>query len=226
MAARSSPRTRCSTRMVRAPERQSHLFIFLTRPLSAGDVLYRFRRSRQLSNRERTVTTLTEDPNTPFLVPTTTEDNPMSSPFSVASSSAPQQPHFYGFAFNPYVHHGQAHPSFYPAAQQRHHHPAAVLPLGQSDLEILQLLKKSIKDGQHDFYRAVPQPAVLARRASHPLVPICSLTGHQHGRRRKSVLAASPGPRSLPLESFDSEPVVLPHQAGLDLTPPPPTARR
>ncbi|EIW83553.1 hypothetical protein CONPUDRAFT_136503 [Coniophora puteana RWD-64-598 SS2] len=37
-----------------------------------------------------------------------------------------------------------------------------MLPPGKSDLEILESLKKMIKDGQHEFYRAVPQPTALA----------------------------------------------------------------
>ena len=105
------------------------------------------------------MTTLTEDVNTPFHVPTTTEDNPMSSP----SSAAAQPAHFYSIAFNSYIHHAP-HP-FYPAL----HHP--VLPPGQSDLEILEQLKKSIKDGQHDFYHTVPQPAVLAGMYLGPAAP-------------------------------------------------------
>ena len=36
------------------------------------------------------------------------------------------------------------------------------LPPGKSDLDILQNLKQIIKDGQHPFFRAVPQPAALA----------------------------------------------------------------
>ena len=36
------------------------------------------------------------------------------------------------------------------------------LPPGKNDLDILQNLKQIIKDGQHPFFRAVPQPAALA----------------------------------------------------------------
>ncbi|KAI9571627.1 hypothetical protein HD554DRAFT_2168885 [Boletus coccyginus] len=36
------------------------------------------------------------------------------------------------------------------------------LPTVKNDLEILEDLKSTIKDGQHEFYRAVPQPAALA----------------------------------------------------------------
>lgn len=132
------------------------------------------------NNRERTVTTLTEDPNTPYLVPTPSEEpagaNLMSSPFSVASSSAgntnngPYQiPGNYAFGgysnFQGPIHgsvHHQQHQShqqpFYPAQQQQQ----PILPPGQNDLEVLEKLKEMIKNGQHEFYRAVPQPAALA----------------------------------------------------------------
>jgi hypothetical protein len=131
-----------------------------------------------VNNRERTVTTLTEDPNTSFLVPTPSEEpagvNLMSSPFSVTSSSGggppsniPASPgfplpgNFYG-GYNylgpmgppmhgPNVHHSQQHQPFFTN-----------LPPGQSDLEKLEKLKDQIKSGQHDIYRAVPQPAALA----------------------------------------------------------------
>ncbi|KAI9571625.1 hypothetical protein HD554DRAFT_2007452, partial [Boletus coccyginus] len=96
-----------------------------------------------VNNRERTVTTFTQDPNTSFLVPLSSEDPPasLSSPFSPASFSMP---------FQNYI-----------APQQQQFFPPA-LPPGKSDLEILENLKSIIKDGQHEFYRAVPQPAALA----------------------------------------------------------------
>jgi hypothetical protein len=143
------------------------------------------------NNRERTVTTLTEDPNTPFLVPTSSEEpagaNIMSSPFSVASSSAGnpnnippaayQMPGNFGFGYNNFVgpmhgsvHHQQHQPQqqqqqqqqqpFYPPQQQPQQQ--LNLPLGQNDLEILEKLKEMIKNGQHEAYKAVPQPAALA----------------------------------------------------------------
>jgi hypothetical protein len=47
-----------------------------------------------------------------------------------------------------------------------HQHGAARLQAlgvsGANDLEILENLKQMIKNGQHEFYRAVPQPAALA----------------------------------------------------------------
>jgi hypothetical protein len=129
------------------------------------------------NNRERTVTTLTEDPNTPYLVPTPSEEpagaNLMSSPFSVASSSAGnanngpyQMPGNYAFGYNNFqgpihgnVHH-QPHQQPFYSTQQQQQQP--LLPPGQNDLEVLEKLKEMIKNGQHEFYRAVPQPAALA----------------------------------------------------------------
>ncbi|KAF9050480.1 hypothetical protein BJ165DRAFT_1525699 [Panaeolus papilionaceus] len=40
--------------------------------------------------------------------------------------------------------------------------PTPRLPPGKNDLEILENLKRIIKEGQHPFFRAVPQPAALA----------------------------------------------------------------
>ncbi|KAH0828091.1 hypothetical protein J3R83DRAFT_3750 [Lanmaoa asiatica] len=96
-----------------------------------------------VNNRERTVTTFTEDPNTAFLVPLSSEDPPavLSSPFSPSSFSMNYQ-------------------NYITPQQQQFFQP--VLPPGKNDLEILENLKTIIKDGQHEFYRAVPQPAALA----------------------------------------------------------------
>lgn len=44
-----------------------------------------------------------------------------------------------------------------------------MLPPGKNDLEILENLKTIIKEGQHEFYRAVPQPAALASLYLGPL---------------------------------------------------------
>ncbi|KAG5653438.1 hypothetical protein H0H81_000440 [Sphagnurus paluster] len=140
------------------------------------------------NNRERTVTTLTEDPNTPYLVPTPSEEpagaSLMSSPFSVASSSAGNAPSssayqapssYAAFGFNttfgtPGTHappHTQTQPQqqqqqpFYPQQQQSPLGPP-MLPPGRNDLEILENLKQIIKAGQHDKFRAIPQPLALA----------------------------------------------------------------
>lgn len=124
-----------------------------------------------LNNRERTVTTFTEDPNTSFLVPLPSEEPAgattlMSSPFSVASSSnVPFQiPAGFGMYMAPM--HGpntQQQPQQQQQSQQQQFFPSQVmLPPGKNDLEVLENLKALIKQGQHEFYRATPQPAALA----------------------------------------------------------------
>ncbi|KAG6375602.1 hypothetical protein JVT61DRAFT_3168 [Boletus reticuloceps] len=93
-----------------------------------------------VNNRERTVTTFTEDPNTSFLVPFSSEEPPT----TFTSSTFPM----------PYQN--------YIASQQQQQFYQPVLPPGKNDLEILENLKTIIKEGQHEFYRAAPQPAALA----------------------------------------------------------------
>ncbi|KAF8149403.1 hypothetical protein B0H34DRAFT_802402 [Crassisporium funariophilum] len=164
------------------------------------------RKSRgNANNRERTVTTLTEDPNTPFLVPMPSEEpagsqmtvpfnsiNNRSSNMQSMGSPAYQMPGNFGFgyAFNsmhPSMHQQQQQqqqqqPYFTPSQALPHQRPLQqqqqqqqqhqqqqqqqqqqpALPPGKNDLEILQNLKKLIKDGQHPSFRAIPQPAALA----------------------------------------------------------------
>ena len=135
------------------------------------------------------MTTLTEDPNTHYLVPTPSEDpgggslsfnNPkmhniqMGSPFPMGGS----------FQYGSYPPFNSIHPNgiqqqqqqqaFFGPSQQQQPLPQSQpqqsqsqpmkpnLPPGKDDLDILQNLKKIIKDGQHPFFRAVPQPAALA----------------------------------------------------------------
>lgn len=50
--------------------------------------------------------------------------------------------------------------NYIPPQQQQFYQP--ILPPGKNDLEILENLKSIIKEGQHEFYRAVPQPTALA----------------------------------------------------------------
>lgn len=94
---------------------------------------------------------------------TSCEENPtqclMSSPFSVTSSPGGNNnavpPRFavpYSYNMAP-VHHQQ---------RQSFYHHTSMLPPGKNDLEALESLKTMIKDGQHEFYRAYPQPAALA----------------------------------------------------------------
>ena len=139
------------------------------------------------NNRERTVTTLTEDPNTHYLVPTPSEEPGHVSPSFVTSvvpphnmSLGPQYPiagnFSYGYTapFSPVQHTNmpqQQQPYYSASSQQGAQQPAtkSALPPGKSDLEILQNLKKLIIEGQHPFYRAVPSPAALASLYKGPI---------------------------------------------------------
>ena len=127
--------------------------------------------------RERTVTTLTgaDDQSTQsFHIPSSDDPTPpgniMSSPFSVASSSGannsssmpPPMPFhipttFTTFGYNSYMH--PMPPHMHSPSQFR---PDPSLPPGPADLEALERLKEAIKNNEHEIYRAVPQPAVLA----------------------------------------------------------------
>ncbi|KIJ60076.1 hypothetical protein HYDPIDRAFT_43625 [Hydnomerulius pinastri MD-312] len=129
-----------------------------------------------VNNRERTVTTFTEDPNTSFLVPLASEEpaggapaNLMSSPFSVASSSGGagnnQGSHFQlaqGNFSMPYTGYMTPLHAQQQQQQQQFYQQPSMLPPGKNDLEVLENLKTMIKEGQHEFYRAIPQPAALA----------------------------------------------------------------
>ncbi|KAF9497915.1 hypothetical protein BDN71DRAFT_510852 [Pleurotus eryngii] len=94
--------------------------------------------------RERTVTTLTDGPDTPFLHEASAGF--MTSPFPGSPFAS-----FNGFTMGHTDHTQQFSPT-----------PQMVLPPGENDLEILEKLKDIIKNGQHEFYRAVPQPRALA----------------------------------------------------------------
>ncbi|THH12782.1 hypothetical protein EW146_g7369 [Bondarzewia mesenterica] len=132
-------------------------------------------------NRERTVTTLTgaDDQNSPsFLLPSSDDPNfpanIMSSPFSVASSSGannnsmPPPPFqipttFTTYGYNSYMHPMPSHVSQPPShSPQSQFFPDPSLPPGQGDLEALERLKEMIKNNEHEIFRAVPQPSVLA----------------------------------------------------------------
>lgn len=125
-------------------------------------------------NRERTVTTLTEDPSTQFLVPTPSEEPAganMSSPFSISSSSgggtnnnAPnvpngtyQTPGNFGYQ-GPYP---NGNDNYMEAGQQQPYIPQVTMPLGKDDYERLENLKAMIKSGQHDRYQPIPKPIPL-----------------------------------------------------------------
>lgn len=138
-------------------------------------------------NRERTVTTLTEGPDSVFQMAGMQSagrltDEPlsatsssataiMSSPF--ASSSGPNispgfqiPPTFTSFS-NPYSTYmvpsypQQQSPQFFQPQQQQQQQ-SMPLPQGQNDLEVLERLKETIKKNQHELYRPIPQPAALA----------------------------------------------------------------
>ncbi|KAL6299788.1 hypothetical protein BKA93DRAFT_705698, partial [Sparassis latifolia] len=131
-------------------------------------------------NRERTVTTLTDGPESSFLS-TPTHDDSMNVPFSVPAGAQPGHPQGPGMpppgyalqpAFAPFPYAGYMPPLPGPAFVPPHpavppppffHQPPPPPPPGQSDLEVLEKLKESIKNGQHEFFRAVPQPATLAK---------------------------------------------------------------
>lgn len=158
-------------------------------------------------NRERTVTTLTEGPESSFLIPTPTEEpgtNLMSSPFSVASSSAGSaMPPAAAFQidpsnFGPFPYNGPfMQPMPPPNFGPQQFYPPAQGPPGQNDLEVLQRLKDSILRNQHEFFRAVPRPAALANlyqgpRSSHahdsaPLHPEQVPANHQQASISQTV---------------------------------------
>lgn len=98
--------------------------------------------------------------------------NITSSPFSVASSSAgppstispsfSMSSGFPGFSYG-YVPGTVIPPAtFSQSAQPAHFYSAQSLPPGQSDLEILERLKETIKNNQHELFAPIPRPTALA----------------------------------------------------------------
>ncbi|KAH0589650.1 hypothetical protein H2248_005380 [Termitomyces sp. 'cryptogamus'] len=125
------------------------------------------------NNRERTVTTLTEDPNSSYLIPLSSEDPPgalMSSPFSIASSagngpssSAYQPPSSYeAYGYTDFSSQAQVFPQQAQQQPQQQQMPPAPSVPGKNDLERLENLKNIIKANQHASYRPIAQPAALA----------------------------------------------------------------
>ncbi|KAJ6460903.1 hypothetical protein C8R45DRAFT_755880, partial [Mycena sanguinolenta] len=109
--------------------------------------------------RERTVTQLTGTDDPALLVPTATEDPPRYSipqPYPIQIDPFyPQDPFFP-------IHDHDNNNNTYPMPQtqaQSHFYPPHQ---PHNDLEVLENLKAIIKAGQHEFYRAVPQPQALA----------------------------------------------------------------
>jgi len=119
------------------------------------------RKARNVINRERTVTTLTEGPESAFLIPTPTEEPAavlMSAPFPLPSGVPPNMQPYLG-PMGPH-NYGQQHPTphqFFHGQQ-----PPLDSSTGEGDLEILENLKEKIKNGQHEVFKAVPNPTFLA----------------------------------------------------------------
>ncbi|THU90884.1 hypothetical protein K435DRAFT_968441 [Dendrothele bispora CBS 962.96] len=132
-------------------------------------------------HRERTVTDLTPLGETSFPSTFTSintldielaapSDEQLLPPSFVSPSTAnlnqpnSMLPPNFGFGFNNFVSpiHStmQQQQPFYHSQQQQNMQTTS-LPPGQNDLEILENLKDTIKRGQHEFYRAIPQPQAL-----------------------------------------------------------------
>ncbi|KAJ3556047.1 hypothetical protein NM688_g2243 [Phlebia brevispora] len=115
-------------------------------------------------NRERTVTTLTEGPEAPFLSASPSDDthiNLMPAPFSSPTGAPTLSPAFsMSGNFNAFSY-GYIPPMSGPFPSQQSMYGAQQLPPGQSDLEILERLKETIKSNQHEFFQPIPRPAAL-----------------------------------------------------------------
>ncbi|KAG6810312.1 hypothetical protein H0H92_012466 [Tricholoma furcatifolium] len=162
------------------------------------------------NNRERTVTTLTEDPNTHFLVPRPSEEpagSLMSSPFSVASSSTPNVPSSSAYqppsnyeAFPSFTEFGSQQQFFSQQVQQQQQQMQKPKPIalpGANDYERLENLKNIIKSNQHANFRPVPQPEALAAHYLGPLsTPQLSMEQNQFRGPADGPLSASSNPSS------------------------------
>ncbi|KAI0762178.1 hypothetical protein BD413DRAFT_720511 [Trametes elegans] len=136
--------------------------------------------------RERTVTTLTDGPEGSFLASQLHDGSsptlpaipypPLSAgqPPGLSAGSYPLTPFTNSFTYSfpmssiasqPFQSQHSS-PQFYSQPQPQlipQSSPAQqLLPPGQSDLEILQRLKETIKNNQHELFRPDPQPAALA----------------------------------------------------------------
>lgn len=179
--------------------------------------------------RERTVTTLTDGPEGSFMPSPLPdyEDSPtaalLSPPFSVptplsATSPAalagpfPLSPFSASFPYHNFVMSPLAGPPFqsqhsppqFFAPQQPQSIPQPlpaqhVLPSGQNDLEILERLKQTIKNNQHELFRPVPQPAALANVYLGPKSTLVS-----HVAPHPEQLPSDPSPPGLTLLSHDT----------------------
>ena len=187
--------------------------------------------------RERTVTTLTDGSDGPFLPSTPVipismsvpDEHALSPPYPINVSPTipgPQLPAA-GLPAGPYLQSFSTPFPFYspmhmahapsPAFQSPIHlsgsqlysatsAPQSIpfqLPTGQNDLEILEKLKETIKNNQHEIYRPVPQPAALAsvylgpRSSSSPAyVPPHPEQVHTDPAPSSLSLSAQDGPKS------------------------------
>ncbi|KAI0338243.1 hypothetical protein BDW22DRAFT_1382528, partial [Trametopsis cervina] len=119
-------------------------------------------------NRERTVTTLTEGPEGSFMASEEPHPNLTSSPFSVASSaagpSATLSPTFSMTpSFQPYFGYPPSSATMSTQSFSQQQTPTSLysIPAAQNDLEVLERLKETIKNNQHEYFKPAPQPRAL-----------------------------------------------------------------
>ncbi|KAI0699887.1 hypothetical protein C8T65DRAFT_658882 [Cerioporus squamosus] len=200
--------------------------------------------------RERTVTTLTDGADGPFMsspVDEHTSASLMSPPFAVSTpippvaqppgiSPAPfpippfSAPFSYSFSHMPPVAPFQP-PQFFPQAIHPQspvlNHSQPSLPPGQNDLEILERLKETIKSNHHEFFRPVPQPAALASIYLGPK----SSSAPSHVPPHPEQVPTDPSPPSLTLTAQDASKLPAdavpahPSTSPVDVVPPSPDLR-
>jgi len=191
-------------------------------PMSARQNKKQRKNRNNANNRERTVTTLTQDPSTPYLVPTPSEEpagGHLAAHFSptaankIINVSMGPQPYqmtqkfgsvVYGGGFVSPVSnlHPQQHQTFYQPTQsqvqpnlqqQQQGQESPPIQPGKNDLEILQNLKQLIIENQHPFFRAVPQPVALAKLYRGSLTSIA-----RQGQRSGAESTNEPGDTGAP----------------------------
>ncbi|KAH9973951.1 hypothetical protein BJV74DRAFT_863899 [Russula compacta] len=92
--------------------------------------------------------------------------------------------------------------------QQVHFLPDPSLPPGQSDLEALERLKETIKNNQHEIFRAVPRPAVLARLYKGSLPSLASSHPEQTSSNlseKRTTTPSGPSFETLPSSSLTND---------------------
>lgn len=190
-------------------------------PMSARQNKKPRKNRNNANNRERTVTTLTENPNTPYLVPTPSEEpagGHIAAHFSPTAANKltnvpmGSQPYQMSQNFASFVYSGgfaspisnlqsqQQQQTFYQTQSQsqlnmqqqgQESQPIPPLPSGKDDLEILQNLKRLIIENQHPFFRAVPQPVALARLYKGSLISTSLHQEQQNDAESQNETAAS-----------------------------------